>query len=248
MKATFRLLVVGATSAIAHEVSRRYASRHARLFLAGRDAAGVATNAADLTVRGAETVRTGAFNALDSSSHEALLEAAFLSFGGFDAVLVAYGLLPDQLGCEQSVAETLVAFDTNGRSVVALLTLLANRFETQGSGTIVVVSSPAADRGRASNYVYGAAKAAVSVFASGLRNRLYAKGVRVLTVSPGFVDTPMTVAFPKGPLWTSPKRVARDIEHAIDSGFGVVYTPWFWRWIMRVIRLLPERLFVRLKL
>jgi short-subunit dehydrogenase len=177
-----------------------------------------------------------------------MLDEAFAAFEGLDAVLVAYGVLPDQARCERSVAETLAAFDTNGRSVVALLTLLANRFEAQGRGAIVVVSSPAADRGRASNYVYGAAKASVSVFASGLRNRLHAKGVRVVTVSPGFVDTPMTADFPKGPLWATPKAVARDIERAIDSGFGVIYTPWFWRWIMKIIRLIPERIFVRLKL
>jgi len=146
------------------------------------------------------------------------------------------------------VSETLAAFDTNGRSVVALLTVLGNRFEAQGRGAIVVISSPAADRGRASNYVYGAAKASVSVFASGLRNRLQAKGVRVVTVSPGFVDTPMTADFPKGPLWATPQAVAKDIERAIDSGFGVIYTPWFWRWIMQIIRLIPERLFVRLRL
>ena len=248
MTTTPRLLVVGATSAIAHEVARRYAARNARLFLAGRDAAGIAANAADLTARGAESVVTAAFDALDTASHEAMLDKAFVAFGGFDAVLVAYGVLPDQARCERSVSETLAAFDTNGRSVVALLTVLGNRFEAQGRGAIVVISSPAADRGRASNYVYGAAKASVSVFASGLRNRLQAKGVRVVTVSPGFVDTPMTADFPKGPLWATPQAVAKDIEGAIDSGFGVIYTPWFWRWIMQIIRLIPERLFVRLRL
>ncbi len=248
MAETPRLLVIGATSAIAHAVARRYAARHARLFLAARDAAGLAANAADLTARGAAGVASATFDALDLADHEAMLAAAFAAFGGFDAVLVAYGVLPDQARCEQSVADTLAAFDTNGRSVVALLTLLAPRFEAQGHGAIVVVSSPAADRGRASNYVYGAAKAAVSVFAAGLRNRLHAKGVRVVTVSPGFVDTPMTAAFKKGPLWASPQAVAKDIERAIDGGFGVVYTPWFWAVIMRIIRLIPERLFVRMKL
>ena len=113
---------------------------------------------------------------------------------------------------------------------------------------LAVISSPAGERGRASNYVYGAAKAAVTVFASGLRNRLHAKGVRVITILPGFVDTPMTAQLAKGPLWAPPERVARDIVHALESGFGVVYTPGFWRWIMSAIRHVPERLFVRMKL
>ena len=157
-------------------------------------------------------------------------------------------MLPDQAASEASVAVTVDSFDINARSVIALLTGLANRFEQQGQGAIGVLSSPAGDRGRASNYVYGAAKAAVTVFASGQRNRLYAKGVRVLTLEPGFVDTPMTASFRKGPLWARPERVAEDIERALQRGFGVVYTPWFWRWIMAIIRLVPERIFVRLKL
>ncbi len=245
---TQRILVIGATSAIAHAVSRRYAARKARLFLVGRNIPDLRANAADLEVRGAAELRTSELDALDLAGHEPVLNAAFAAFGGFDATLVAYGVLPDQERCEGSVQETIAAFDTNARSVLALLTLLANRLESQGSGTLVVISSPAADRGRATNYVYGAAKAAVSVFASGLRNRLHAKGVRVVTVSPGFVDTPMTAEFRKGPLWASPDRVALDIERAMDRGFGVVYTPGFWRWIMAAIRLIPERLFVRLKL
>jgi hypothetical protein len=132
--------------------------------------------------------------------------------------------------------------------VLALLTDLANRFERQGSGAIGVISSPAGDRGRQSNYVYGAAKAAVTNLASGLRHRLAGKGVRVVTILPGFVDTPMTAGFRKGPLWASAEKVAADIQRAMDGGFGVVYTPWFWRWIMLLIRHVPERLFIRTRL
>ena len=163
-----------------------------------------------------------------------MLAEAWAAFGGFDVALVAHGVLPDQareraLGRRDAVA----SFDTNAASVIALLTLLANRFEAQGSGALAVISSPAGDRGRASNYVYGAAKAAVTVFASGLRNRLHAKGVRVITIVPGFVDTPMTAdRSRRAPLWAAPEQVARDIVRALERGFGVVYTPWFWRWIM----------------
>ena len=160
-------------------------------------------------------------------------------------MLIAYGVLPEQAASQASVDATLGSFDTNARSVIALLTDLANRFESQGSGVIGVISSPAGERGRASNYVYGAAKAAVSNFCSGLRHRLHRRGVRVVTLLPGFVDTPMTAGFPKGPLWASPERVAADIVRALGRRNGNVYTPGFWRWIMLLVRHLPERLFLR---
>ncbi len=204
--------------------------------------------AADLSVRGAERVGHAVLDANDIARHRPVLDAAWSQWGGFDHVLVAHGVLPDQARCEQDVNAALASFDTNGRSVVALATDLANRLEQQGSGALALVSSPAGDRGRKSNYVYGAAKAAVTVMAAGLRHRLAAKGVRVITLLPGFVDTPMTAAFKKGPLWASPEKVAADIERALHSGFGSVYTPWFWRWIMLLIRHVPERLFIKTSL
>ena len=243
-----RLLLIGANSTIAHALARRYAARRARLFLVGRDAVALQARADELRGLGAADVRIDVLDANDIERHAAVVDAAFAAFDGLDAALLAHGVLPDQAACEASVMPMLAAFDTNARSVVALLTPIANRFEQQRSGVIAVISSPAADRGRASNYVYGAAKAAVSVFASGLRQRLRASGVRVVTISPGFVDTPMTTSFRKGAVWASPERVAADIDRALASGFGTVYTPWFWRWIMLVIRSIPERLFVRLKL
>jgi short-subunit dehydrogenase len=243
-----RLLVVGATSAIAQAVARRYAGRGARLFLLARNEASLAACAADLQARGASNVLSCKLDASDIGGHAQALVQAFAAFGGFDAALVAYGTLPDQTACEASVEDTLASFDTNARSTIALLTAMANRFEQQKSGAIGVISSPAGERGRSSNYVYGAAKAAVSVFASGLRQRLQASGVRVVTIVPGFVDTPMTATFPKGPLWAQPDAVGRDIDRALSAGSGVLYTPWFWRWIMCLIRLIPERLFSRMKL
>jgi short-subunit dehydrogenase len=243
-----RLLIIGATSAIATAVARRYAARQAHVGLIGRRAEALDALAADLRVRGAADVETWVMDANDIARHADCLDAAWRRFGGVDHVLVAHGVLPDQSECQASVAAALASFDTNARSVLALLTDLANRFERQGSGAIGVISSPAGDRGRASNYVYGAAKAAVSNLASGLRHRLAGKGVRVVTILPGFVDTPMTAAFPKGPLWAAPEKVAADIDRALASGFGAVYTPWFWRWIMLLIKHVPERLFIKTKL
>jgi len=243
-----RLLIIGATSAIATAVARRYAARKARVGLVGRRADALDALAADLRVRGAADVDTWALDANDIARHADCLDAAWRRFDGFDHVLIAHGVLPDQAECQASVAAALDSFDTNARSVLALLTDLANRFERQGNGAIGVISSPAGERGRASNYVYGAAKAAVTTLCAGLRHRLAPKGVRVLTVLPGFVDTPMTSALHKGPLWATPDRVAADIDRALAQGFGLVYTPWFWRWIMLIIRSIPERLFVRTRL
>ncbi|MCA3225478.1 MAG: SDR family oxidoreductase [Burkholderiales bacterium] len=243
-----RVLVIGATSAIATAVLRRYAARGARLFLVARRAGPLEAAAVDLRVRGAAAVATALLDADDVGRHAEVLERAWQTWGGFDRALLAHGVLPDQAACERDAGLALQSFDTNARSVLSLATELANRFEAQGSGALALISSPAGDRGRASNYVYGAAKAAVSALAAGLRHRLARKGVRVVTLLPGFVDTPMTAAFPKGPLWASPQRVAADVERALERGFGNVYTPWFWRWIMLLIRHVPERVFIRTRL
>jgi len=245
---TERFLIIGATSAIAHALSRRAALRGAQLYLLARDAASLDAHRSDLVARGASAVRVGVFDATDSGAHADALTGAFAAFGGFDAVLVAYGQLPDQAACQASVESTLASFDINARSTIAMLTRLGMALERQGSGTLAVISSVAGDRGRASNYVYGASKAAVSAFCSGLRQRLSSKGIRVVTVLPGFVDTPMTAAFPKGPLWASPETVAQDIDRAIARGTAQIYTPWFWRGIMFIVRSIPEWIFVRLKL
>jgi decaprenylphospho-beta-D-erythro-pentofuranosid-2-ulose 2-reductase len=245
---TKRLLIIGASSAIATAVARRYASEGARIGLLARRQDALDALAADLRVRGAAAVEGAVLDANDVERQAPVLGLAWQWWEGFDHVLVAHGVLPDQAECERDVAAALASFDTNARSVVALATDLADRFEQQGRGALALISSPAGDRGRKSNYVYGSAKAAVTALASGLRHRLASRGVRVVTILPGFVDTPMTAGVRKGPLWVTPERVALDIDRALTRGFGAVYVPWFWRWIMLVIRHLPERLFVRTKL
>jgi short-subunit dehydrogenase len=163
-------------------------------------------------------------------------------------VLIAHGTLSDQKACEGSVELTLREINTNALSVVALLTLIANRLAQRRAGTIAVISSVAGDRGRGSNYVYGSAKALVTAFLSGLRQRLGKCGVNVVTIKPGFVDTPMTAAFDKGMLWAQPERIAHGIVRALDRNSSTVYLPGFWRPIMLVIRAIPESLFLRLSL
>jgi decaprenylphospho-beta-D-erythro-pentofuranosid-2-ulose 2-reductase len=243
------VLIIGATSAIAEAAARLWAQRGDRLYLLARNQQRLEAIAQDLRIRGAASVATDSFSASDFESHGALLDRVQSTLGQIDVVLVAHGTLPDQKACEQSVEHTLEALRVNALSTVLLLTDLANRLEQQGKGTLAVISSPAGDRGRQSNYVYGAAKAMVTAFCEGLRNRLFKRGVHVLTIRPGFVDTPMTADFDKsGLLWAQPEIVAAGINKALRKRKNSVYLPWFWRPIMLVIRHIPEALFKRLSL
>ena len=244
---TRRILIVGATSAIATEVARAYAAAGAGLFLTGRNPERLAAVADDLTVRGAAGVETAVLDVLAIEGHAALVERAFAP-GRLDAAVIAHGTLPDQAGCQESPAETVRALEVNFTATAALLTLIANKFEAQRRGTIAVIGSVAGDRGRQSNYVYGAAKGGLAVFLQGLRNRLHHAGVSVVTLKPGFVDTPMTAAVPKNLLFSSARRAGRSIHRAIEGRRDVAYIPWFWRPIMALITSLPESLFKRLRL
>jgi short-subunit dehydrogenase len=241
-------LIVGATSAIAEATARILATRGEPIYLVGRKSDRLSAIAADLSVRGSPRVGFEVLDANDLAAQEPMLERADQFLGGMDKVLIAHGTLSDQAACEDSVSLTMQELKTNGLSVVALLTRIANRLEQRRAGSIAVISSVAGDRGRSSNYVYGSAKALVSAFLSGLRQRLRHSGVNVITVKPGFVDTPMTAAFKKGPLWARPDTVAAGIVRAVDRKSLVVYLPGFWWAIMLIIRAVPERLFVRLKL
>jgi short-subunit dehydrogenase len=242
-----RVLIVGATSAIAEAVAREFARRGAALVLMARDPQRLQAVAQDLRVRGAASCDTLLFDARAPATHGELVQQVVDRLGGLDVALIAHGTLPDQHACEQSTELLRDALAVNALSVMTLCTPLAQYLEAQGHGVIAVISSVAGDRGRRSNYVYGASKAAVTAFASGLRQRLYPKGVAVVTIKPGFVSTPMTAAFAKHALWASPARVAGDIVRAIDRGSPVLYTPWFWRIIMALLRAVPERLFRRLR-
>jgi len=243
-----RVLIVGATSAIAEATARRLAAEGDELFLVARNMERLRSIADDLRLRYGARVETAAMEATDHAAHTGLTDRVTATLGGLDTVVIAHGTLPDQKACEASFEETLREIEVNALSVISLLTCLANHFEEQGRGSLVVISSVAGDRGRGSNYVYGSSKAAVSTFLAGLRNRLHRAGVHVMTVKPGFVDTPMTRDFPKGPLWASPDDIARGICRGIRRRRDVVYLPWFWRVIMRVIREIPEPVFKRLNL
>lgn len=242
------ILILGATSAIAQSFSRRYAGNGHRLYLIARNQPRLESIADDLRVRGADEVITAAMDLSDITCHTACLQSVSSKLGKIDIVLIAYGSLGDQHECEKDAGKTLDEFNTNCLSVISLLTLLANSMEQQASGCIAVISSVAGDRGRQSNYIYGAAKGALTVFLQGLRNRLARNNVQVLTIKPGFVDTPMTRDFDKGLLWVSPDVIARGIDRAVKNRKDIVYLPFFWRYIMLIIKLIPERIFKRLSL
>ena len=229
MNTSPRILIVGASSAIAEATARRYAAAGARLFLVARNAERLQAQTADLKTRGAADVHSMVLDLNDFARHDDLVSRVWQAWGGLDIVLVAHGTLGNQKSCEADFSATLRELNTNAISVISLLTPLANRFEQQGSGCIAVIGSVAGDRGRQSNYVYGTAKGALAIFLQGLRNRLTPKGVQVLTIKPGFVDTPMTAEFKKGLLWASPDTIAAGIIGAIERRKDVVYLPWFWR-------------------
>ena len=246
-----KIVIFGATSAIAAACARRWIALGNDLHLVGRDQAKLDVLRTDLDVRKGEGQKISATVAdlSDLSRHAALFDEAVAALGGMDVVFVAHGTLPDQANCEASVEETMKQIGVNGLSPISLATIAAQRFETAGRGTIAVISSVAGDRGRQSNYTYGAAKGMLSIFLEGLRNRLARHNVHVVTIKPGFVDTPMTAHISrKGGLWAQPDAIAAGIVAAVEKGRDVAYLPAVWWPIMFIIRHIPERIFKRLSL
>ena len=241
------VVILGATSGIAQPVARRFAAGNAALLLAGRDAAKLNAVADDLRVRGARRVETFVIDFDDVGRHDAVVAAA-QALGRIDAVLIAFGTLPDQVAIDRDPAAQMRAFETNATSVISLGARFANVLEDAKGGMLAVVGSVAGDRGRRSVYVYGAAKAAIHAYFEGLRGRLHAAGVKVLVIKPGWVDTPMTARFRKNALYATADAAGAAIHRAMVNGREEVYVPGFWRWILLVIRALPVSVMKRLRL
>ena len=249
MKAMKRpVLILGATSAIARGAASAFAARGHALYLAGRDEEELERVASDLRIRHHVEVRCGHFDAEDYASHGAFVERVRAEAGGLHGVLLAFGYLAERAGA-RGAEEGAAAIARNLTGAVSVLEHCAAVLESrEGGGFIIGVSSVAGDRGRQSNYLYGAAKGGLSVYLQGLRNRLHPAGVRVLTVKPGFVDTRMTYGMPGLFLVARPASVGASIVRALERGREVVYVPWFWRYVMLAVRLIPEPVFKRLKL
>lgn len=232
------VLIIGAKSDIAKAVARKYAANGYDLCLAARKANELKEFANDLSIRTQKKITCFELDILDYTSHKKFYDALQEKPVG---VITAVGYLGDQKEAQRSFREAQKIVDTNYTGLVSLLNIIADDFEQRKIGFIVGISSVAGDRGRASNYVYGSAKAAFTTFLSGLRNRLHEAGVHVLTVKPGFVATKMTAGMDlPARLTAQPDEVAEDIYIAQQKGKDMLYTKWMWKWVMLVIRSIPE--------
>lgn len=242
-----KVVVLGATSGIAQPLLRMMARDGRELLLVARSQDRLDAVRSDLLARGATSVLT--FEADLVRSPDLVVSFARECFPDFDTLILSYGTMLDQESCQTSPEHAVRELQTNLVSAVDLLTAFGQYFELRRSGTIAVITSVAGDRGRQSNYVYGAAKGGLTIFLQGLRGRMHRLGVRVLTIKPGPVATAMTARFPKLPFASTPKLVAVDIYRALENPRAdVIYTPRKWRWIMGAIRLIPESVFKLLQL
>jgi short-subunit dehydrogenase len=240
------VLIIGAKSDIARAVAREFGAHGCSLMLAARNAGELEDFSRDLQIRHNIEVSLHELDVLDYDSHRLL-------YNGLEVkptvVVSAVGYLGDQALAERDFSEARRIIDTNYTGVVSLFNIIAADFATRKGGTLIGISSVAGDRGRKSNYVYGSAKAALTTYLSGLRNRLFESGVHVLTVKPGFVATRMTegMDLPER-LTAQPDEVARDIYKAWQKKKNVVYSKWMWQWIMLIIRCIPEFQFKKMSI
>ena len=242
-----KIIVLGATSGIAVEVQRLLAREGRELLLVARSQHRLAEIQADLLVRGAQQVLTYSADLASIQQHAAIFEFVRHTFPGFDTVLLAYGSMHDQKDSETSVDILLEDLQINFVSATAILTLFAADLEGRRTGCLAAITSVAGDRGRRSNYVYGSSKGALSLFLQGLRSRLHPAGVRVITIKPGPVQTPMTDHMANSSRFADPQQVAQDIVRALERRSpDVLYTPKIWRYIMTAVQQIPESIFKRL--
>ena len=236
-------LIIGATSSIAEAFAKRLAKQNYQFILAARNLERLEQVKNNLQALGAKHVDAFVIDFNQLEKHADLIALAQKRLGVIAISLIAHGTCPDQQQCEQDPDFAMQHFSNNATNIIGLLTRLATVYQQQKHGTIAVISSVAGDRGRRSNYLYGSSKAALSTFCEGLNARLATDNVNVLTIKPGFVDTPMTAHIEaKNFLWANSDRVAKDIEKAINKKSKVLYTPWFWRWIMLIVRLIPIKI------
>jgi len=241
-----KILVLGATSGIAEACVRLWAARGDSLFLVARNQGRLNTVAADASVRGASYVGLAAADLNDTAAHPELLAHAADALGGIDIAFLAFGVLGDS--DDHSFAAAAPVLHTNLIAAASAVLWLADYFVPRHAGTLAVLSSVAGDRGRKSNYIYGASKAGLSALVDGLRNRIDREGVRVMTIKPGPVRTAMTESMKGSARFADVEKVAATLVAAIDKGTDVVYVPGIWRVIMAVVRSIPERIFKKLNL
>ena len=240
------VLVLGATSDMAQAIAKKYAKEGWSLSLAARNMDLLEPIASDLRVRSNTEVASLKFDATDFSNHGNFYEALMTKP---DVVICVFGYMGDQEAARTDISEVQKTINVNYTGAVSILNVVAEAFEKRGSGTIVGISSVAGDRGRQSNYIYGSAKAGFTAYLAGLRNRLVKSGVHVMTVKPGFCRTKMTenMELPAA-LTAEPEQVAEAVFHGVEKKRNVIYTLWMWRWVMLIIRHIPEFIFKKLSM
>jgi len=242
------VLVLGATSAIAREIAKVLASRGYSLYLASRDVEELDRIARDLVVRFGVEIEYGFYDIEDTSRNTAFLEKVLNKVHELQGVVFAVGMLGEPSASIREFSEAQKIIERNFTGACAILGEIANVLEKQKRGFLIGISSVAGDRGRQSNYIYGAAKGGLSIFLQGLRNRLHSSGVHVLTVKPGFVDTAMTYGKEGMFLVASPQQIGKSVVQALEKKKEIIYVPWFWRWIMLLIKAVPEKIFKKMRL
>lgn len=243
-----KVLILGATSGIASAIAYKLAaSEKSELLLAGRNLEEINGIAKDIAIRFQVETHSKVFEATNIESHEQFFQDS-LKLMDVDTVILCYGYLGDQKIGEVDFAEAKSIIEVNFTSCVSILLIIATYFESKKNGAICAISSVAGDRGRQSNYLYGSAKGALALFLQGLRNRLSKSNVHVLTVKPGFVDTKMTYGQSGMFLVAKPETVANDVYKALLKKKNTLYTPFFWRWIMLIIKTIPESIFKKMSL
>jgi decaprenylphospho-beta-D-erythro-pentofuranosid-2-ulose 2-reductase len=243
-----KILVVGSTSKIVQYCLYLWASENCEFFLVAKDAKKNELISHELISLGAKSVHTYSMNVNDFDAHRQMFEEAKKKLIDIDLAFIGHGMLPDQENDQNNADKILKSVNTNAISVINLLTIIAEEFEKKNYGHIAIISSVAADRGRASNYIYGSSKAMISFFAEGLRQRLYKSNINITVIKPGLIKTPMTLKFKKNFLWSEPSKIALKIVNAINKKKDEVYVPTYWYFIMIIIKLIPNFLFKKLKL
>ncbi len=240
------VLLLGATSDIAIALARQFGSKGHDLQLAGRDGEQLHILGNDTKIRYNVSVDVLELDALNFESHQSLYSSLAKKP---DIAILIFGYLGDHEKAIHDWSEAERILNTNYVGAVSIMNVIANDFENRKSGVIVGISSVAGDRGRMSNYLYGSAKAGLTAYLSGLRNRLFHSGVHVLTVKPGFVRTKMTEGLKLPPLVTAdPEQVAKKIYSAIEKKKNAIYVLPVWAILMLLIRSIPEFVFKKMKL
>lgn len=240
------VLILGGNSDVGKSLAKDFGKLGSNLILTSRKEGQLDSFKSDLEIRNEINCDVQLFDALDFKSHDSFYKNLKLKP---DIVITCIGYLDNQQDSQIDFQESLMSIQTNFTGLVSILNIISNDFEKREEGVIVGISSVAGDRGRGSNYIYGSSKSGFTSYLSGLRNRLNKSGVKLITVKPGFIKSKMTSHLDLPKILTSdPKEISKDIIKSIKNGGSVVYIKWYWKWIMFIIKIIPEKIFIKLSL